>query len=519
MSGSNIERFVQSGLSGKLINEGRKLEQKLREFGVVPTGLSDDSRRVKKGDIFFAYPGTKQDGRIHINEAIELGCSVVIWERNGWSWNSSSQVPNIGLTNVRALMGEFAALFYGNPTGKMHVMAVTGTNGKTTCTNWLAEAFYLLGRASACIGTLGLKTPGRGLKTTYSGTNTTPDAITLQRTFRELQDAGVSCVSIEASSHALTQNRLDGTSIDIAIFTNLSHDHLDYHGSFELYGIAKAELFLFDTLSHAVINIDDDFGADLAKSLRSQNQRVVTYSMTKKSADICASDLSLSKTGSVVRVSTLWGSGEIKSRIVGDFNVSNMLAVLGGLLCSGIEFSEACDVLETLRHPEGRLQRVGEEYNRYVYIDYAHTPDALSHVLASMKAFLPPNGRVITVFGAGGERDKDKRSLMGQAALEFSDVAIVTADNPRHENLDGIIEQIIFGNEDQFIIEPDRRSAIFRAIELANKYDIVCIAGKGHEKYQDVAGERIPFDDYLVAEECLKTFNSHLSECQGSINV
>ena len=519
MSVSNIEPFVRSGVSGKLVNEGRNLQQKLRELAVVPKGLSNDSRFLKKGDIFFAYPGTKQDGRIHINEAIKRGCSAVVWEHDGWSWNSSNQVPNIGLRNVRALMSEFAALFYGNPTSSMHVLGVTGTNGKTTCATWLAEAFHLLGHDSACIGTLGVNTPGRAIETTYADTNTTPDAIALQSTFKELRDAGVSCVSIEVSSHALTQNRLDGTDIDIAIFTNLTHDHLDYHGSLELYGIAKAQLFSFDTLSHAVINIDDDFGVDLAKSLRQEDKRVITYSMTKKNADIRAVDLSLSKTGSEFRILTPWGLGDIKSHIIGDFNVSNVLAVLGGLLCSGIEIDKACDVIGTLRHPEGRLQRVGEKYSRYVCVDYAHTPDALSRLLALMRGLLPSNGRVITVFGAGGDRDKDKRPLMGRIALKFSDVTIVTSDNPRYENIDVIIEQIICGNEDQFIIEPDRRSAISRAIELANKDDIVCIAGKGHEKYQDVAGERLPFDDYSIAEEYLKVLSSHSSECEDPIDV
>ena len=513
MSVSNIERFVQSGLSGNLINEGQNLKQKLRELAVVPNGLSNDSRSLKKDDIFFAYPGAKQDGRIHINEAIERGCSAVIWEHDGWSWNSNNQVPNIGCRNVRALMGEFAALFYGSPTSGMHVLGVTGTNGKTTCTNWLAEAFHSLGRDSACIGTLGLNTPGRAIETTYTDAGTTPDAIMLQRTLRELRDAGVSCVSIEASSHALTQNRLDGTNIDIAIFTNLTHDHLDYHGSLELYAIAKAQLFLFDTLSYAVINIDDYFGADLAESLKRQDRHVVTYSTVNENADIFASQLSLSNSSSIFKVSTRWGFGKIKSQIVGEFNVSNILAVLGGLLCSGVDFPKACDAVSALTPPEGRLQRVGEKYNRNVYIDYAHTPDALSRLLGTLRSLLKSSGRVITVFGAGGDRDKGKRKLMGQAVLEFSDVTIVTSDNPRNEEPDSIIEQIICGKEDQFIVDPDRRSAICRAIDLSKKDDIVCIAGKGHEKYQDVAGERLPFDDVSVAEEYLKASNSRLSEC------
>jgi UDP-N-acetylmuramoyl-L-alanyl-D-glutamate--2,6-diaminopimelate ligase len=513
MTASVIERFVQSGLSQATINNGYDVKQKLSELKIIPTGLSNDSRFTKKGDIFFAYPGSNQDGRIHINEALERGCSAVIWEREGWSWDSTIKVPNIGFKNVRALMGEFSALFFGNPTSGMHVLGVTGTNGKTTCVNWLAEAFYLLGHDSACIGTLGVNIPGTALNNRYDETRTTPDAIALQRVFRDLRDSGVSHVSIEASSHALTQNRLDGTKIDIAIFTNLSHDHLDYHGTLEHYGIAKARLFLFGTLSKTIINIDDDFGADLAASLKRQDKHVVTYSTVNEHADIFASQMSLSNNGSLFKVSSRWGLGEIKSQIVGEFNVRNMLAVLGGLLCSGVDFAKACNAVGALRPPEGRLQRVGEKYNRHVYVDYAHTPDALSRLLGTLRSLLKPRGRVITVFGAGGDRDKDKRKLMGQAVLEFSDVTIVTTDNPRNEEPDSIIEQIICGKEDQFIVDPDRRSAICRAIDLSKKDDIVCIAGKGHEKYQDVAGERLPFDDVSVAEEYLKAFNSRLSEC------
>lgn len=519
MTASAIERFVRTGLSGPVINTSNKLKQKLSELKVIPTGLSNDSRFTKKGDIFFAYPGFNQDGRIHIREAIKRGCSVVIWERDGWSWDPTNITPNIAFKNVRALMGEFAALFFGEPTSGMHVLGVTGTNGKTTCVNWLAEAFFLLGHDSACIGTLGVNVPGKASDANYSENRTTPDAIALQRAFRDLRESGVSHVSVEASSHALTQNRLDGTEIDIAIFTNLSHDHLDYHGTFEHYGIAKARLFLFETLSQAVINIDDDFGADLALSLRRQDKHVVTYSTVNKSADIFASQLSLSSSGSIFNVSTPWGSREIKSQIIGEFNVSNMLAVLGGVLCSGADFSKACDAAGALRHPEGRLQRVGEKYNRQVYIDYAHTPDALSRLLATLRTLLKSGGRVITVFGAGGDRDKDKRTLMGQAALEFSDVAIVTADNPRHERPSSIIEQIICGKEDQFVVEPDRQSAICRAIRLSSRDDIVCIAGKGHEKYQDVSGARLPFDDYLVAEEYLKAFHYDSNESQDYMNV
>ncbi|MBA4740806.1 MAG: UDP-N-acetylmuramoyl-L-alanyl-D-glutamate--2,6-diaminopimelate ligase [Burkholderiales bacterium] len=519
MTASAIERFFQSGLSGANINNGNNLKQKLSELKVAPTGLSNDSRFTKKGDIFFAYPGSNQDGRTHISEAIEKGCSVVIWERDGWVWNANHQLPNMGFNNVRALMGEFAALFYGDPTNGMHVLGVTGTNGKTTCVNWLAEAFFLLGRDSACIGTLGLNIPGKKIDVSHCDTRTTPDALALQRTFKDLTESGVSCVSIEVSSHALTQNRLNGTRVNVAIFTNLSHDHLDYHGTFELYGLAKAQLFLFDTLSYAVINIDDNFGTDLAASLKRKDKRVITYSTAKKNADIHVSQLALSIDGSKFSVVTPWGSKEIKSHIFGEFNVSNMLAVLGGLLCSGVDFLKACDAIGDLRHSEGRLQRVGEKYNRRVYIDYAHTPAALSLVLSTLKSLLSSNGRVITVFGAGGDRDKDKRVLMGRAVLEFSHIAIVTTDNPRYETPEKIIEQVTGGNESQFLVELDRRSAIFRAIELANKNDIICIAGKGHEKYQDVCGERIPFDDYAVAEEYLKKLHPDSNGHQDCTHV
>ncbi|MDA0236933.1 MAG: UDP-N-acetylmuramoyl-L-alanyl-D-glutamate--2,6-diaminopimelate ligase [Proteobacteria bacterium] len=519
MNVSSFERFVQSGLSALPNHQYDEFRQRLNKLGVVPLGLSNDSRSTQMGDLFFAYPGSNQDGRIHIAEAIKQGCSVVVWEQDGWIWNSNLKVPNLEWRNVRGLMGQFAANFFGDPTSDLHIFGVTGTNGKTSCANWLAEALFLLGRQSACIGTLGSRVLNKKVESGLHQVRTTPDAISMQRTFRELRAMGVSCVAIEASSHALTQNRLDGTKIDTALFTNLSHDHLDYHGTLENYAKAKAQLFMCSSVTHAVINIDDDFGMLLANTLRRHDKGVVTYSCLSAKADIHATNLKMSLQGSSFYVETLWGSRAIESSIIGAFNISNLLAVLGALVCSGESFDRVCDAIGGLKHPEGRLQRVGQGCDRFVYVDYAHTPDALRRVLSTLRALIRADARVITVFGAGGDRDKDKRPGMGDAVLEFSDIAILTTDNPRDETPEEICDQIICGREGQFIVELDRRVAISRAIELSNEVDVVLIAGKGHETFQEISGNKIPFSDHLVAEECLNTLWPRPNTLQDSLSV
>ena len=519
MNISSFERFVQSGLFELPNNQYDEFRQQLSRLGVVPLGLSNDSRSTQVGDLFFAYSGFNQDGRIHIAEAIRQGCVAVVWERDGWTWDSTHKVPNFSWIDVRGLMGQFAANYFGDPSNDLNVFGVTGTNGKTSCVNWLAEALFALGRESACIGTLGTKILNKGVEPIHGQVRTTPDAISLQRTFHELRAMGASCVAIEASSHALSQNRLDGTKINTAIFTNLSHEHLDYHGTLENYAKAKTRLFMCGSVLHAVINVDDDFGMLLANTLRRHDKDVITYSCLSASANIHATNLKMSLQGSSFQVATPWGSRAIESSVIGDFNISNLLAVLGGLICSGESFDSACEAIGGLKHPEGRLQRVGRECDRFVYVDYAHTPDALRRVLGTLRSLAPPDARVITVFGAGGDRDKDKRARMGDAVLEFSDLAIVTTDNPRDETPEEISDQIICGRESQFIVELNRRTAINRAINLSNETDIVLIAGKGHEIYQEVCGNKIPFNDCLVAQECLKELWHGPNKSEDSLRV
>ena len=520
MNVPSFERFVQSGLSALPNHQCDEFRQQLSRLGITPLGLSNDSRSTQVGDLFFAYPGSNQDGRIHVAEAIRQGCAAVVWEQDGWVWDSTHKVPNFSWTDVRGLMGQFAANFFGDPTNELNVLGVTGTNGKTSCANWLAEALFFLGRHSACIGTLGTKFLNKEVESIPGQGRTTPDAISLQRTFSELHAMGASCVAIEASSHALSQNRLDGTKINTAIFTNLSHEHLDYHGTLENYAKAKTRLFMCSSVLHAVINVDDDFGMLLANTLRRHDKDVITYSCLSANAHIHATNLKMSLQGSSFHVNTPWGSRAVESSIIGDFNISNLLAVLGGLVCAGESFDRACEAIGQLKHPEGRLQRVGgQECDRFVYVDYAHTPDALRRVLGTLRSLIRADARVITVFGAGGDRDKDKRARMGDAVLEFSDVAIVTTDNPRDEVPEDICDQIICGKAGQFVVELNRRTAISRAIGLSNEADVVLIAGKGHETYQEVFGNKIPFSDHLVAQECLSELWCGTNTSKDSLRV
>ncbi len=519
MSAFSIEHLVKTGSADLLRDHYDDFKENFRALGVEFVNISDDSRLIRPGDLFFAYPGFKQDGRIHIAEAIKRGCSGVVWEVDGWLWNSGHTVPNIGVTNVRSLMGKFAADFYDDPTRNQTVFAVTGTNGKTTCVNWIAESLHALGQNSASIGTLGLKIQGQESTVKFNIKQTTPDAITLQRVFRELNNIGVNCLAIEASSHALSQNRLDGTRVNIALFTNLTQEHLDYHGSLECYGLAKARLFMLDTLSHSVINIDDKFGAELAAVLKRYNKCIVTYAIKNTKATVHARSIKSTSYGSKFIVDSPWGSRSIETQVIGEFNISNLLAVVSGLVCSGISFEKACSAVGGLSHPQGRLQKVRSLFKRSVYVDYAHTPDALKSVLATLKRLLQVDGRLITVFGAGGDRDKKKRPIMGEVVLDYSDIAIVTSDNPRYEDPLEICEAIVVANKNRFIVDLDRRSAIRRAIDLSDESDIVLIAGKGHEKHQEVAGKQFSFDDYLEAESYLNDICSGPIKHEGCLNV
>jgi UDP-N-acetylmuramoyl-L-alanyl-D-glutamate--2,6-diaminopimelate ligase len=439
--------------------------------------LSSDSRRCGPGVAFFAWRGEKADGRAHIPDAIARGASAILWEKESFSWDSRWAIPNVAVENLKHKAGEFAHEFYGRPSERMWVCGVTGTNGKTSSSQWVAA---LLGEA-AVLGTLGAGFPGKLAPLP----NTTPDALELHSLLRQFLDQGAKRTAMEVSSHALVQGRVNGVAFDCALFTNLSHDHLDYHGTMEAYGEAKARLFDMPGLQTAVINLDDDFGRKLATRLRGR-LRVIGYGFSEKSSV---------KTDDYLSEKILPDTGQL-----GRFNRANALGVLGCLMASGLSRENAASLLENLPPVPGRLQKVGDA--PLVVVDYAHTPDALENVLRTLQPVARgQKGRLVVVFGAGGDRDPAKRPRMGEVAARLADRVLVTSDNPRSEDPGKIIAEV--AGSLKLDSEVDRRRAIEAAISQADLKDVVLIAGKGHEDYQEIAGKRLPFSDAAVARGAL----------------
>ena len=467
-------------------------------LGVPITRLATDSRRVQPGDVFVAVPGARVDGRTFIPQAIAAGAAAVIWDAHGFRWDPAWRVPNLAVRDLRERIGLIAANVYGDPSHRMWVAGVTGTNGKTSCSHWIAQSLTRLGRRTAVLGTLGSGFPGK----LSPASHTTPDAASLQAQMAELLSRGASGVVIEVSSHGLEQGRVNGVAFAAALFTNLSRDHLDYHGSMEQYGAAKARLFHWVGLQHAVINLDDGFGLQLAASLDRSHINVLGYGLGK--GEICGRKLDLSKRGLTLEIETPWGAGAIRSQLLGGYNAANLLGVLGTLLAAGVTVADATGALEQIEPVPGRLQMVRRRGRPLVVIDYAHTPDALQQVLETLRGVLGREGRLICVFGCGGERDMGKRPLMGEAATRLADRVFVTSDNPRGEDPRAIIEQIIARAHANYHVEVDRATAIYLALREARAEDVVLIAGKGHETYQEIAGRRVPFSDAEVAASVLE---------------
>lgn len=410
-------------------------------------------------------------------------------------------VPLLWIDGLTEQVGEIAARFYERPTEAMRVIGITGTNGKTSCVQMLAQALTFLGHRAASIGTLGAGMHGKLLE----GERTTPDAITVQRQFADFRDAGAGYVAMEVSSHALVQGRVSAVEFEVAGFTNLTRDHLDYHGSMAAYGQAKARLFSWPGLQAAVINMDDPFGADLLAGLPAGVKALRVSSADSGDADVVASAIVTSAEGLVFRLRTPWGVRTINSRLLGRFNVANLLTVAASLGALGEPFEQIVRAMESLEPVSGRMSRLGGMHGvPLVVIDYAHTPDALEQALAALRPHCA--GRLICVFGCGGERDAGKRPLMGEIAARLADVAIVTDDNPRGENGDAIVAQIVAGMtaSPSMAVERDRASAIGQALQLARTGDVVLIAGKGHETYQENASGKRPFDDMAVAQAALE---------------
>jgi UDP-N-acetylmuramoyl-L-alanyl-D-glutamate--2,6-diaminopimelate ligase len=467
-------------------------------LGVPVTRLATDSRRVQPGDVFVAIPGAQVDARKLIPQAIGAGAVAVIWEADGFQWDSAWRVPDLPVSDLRRRLGAIAAHVYGDPSRKLWVAGVTGTNGKTSCCHWIAQSLTRLDRRTAVIGTLGNGFPGE----LAPASHTTPDAASVQAELAGFLAKGAAGVAMEVSSHGLDQGRVNGVAFAAALFTNLSRDHLDYHGSMERYGAAKARLFHWPGLQHAVINLDDGFGAHLAASLDRSRVNVLGYGLGR--GEISGHRLDLSKRGLTLDIKTPWGAAVIRSQLLGGYNAANLLGVLGMLLAGGVNLDEATSTLEQVEPVPGRLQMVRRPGKPLVVVDYAHTPDALEQVLETLRGVLTSAGRLICVFGCGGERDPGKRPLMGEAATRLADSVVVTSDNPRGENPRAIVDQIIAGAHPNYHVEIDRAAAIYLAIREARPDDVVLIAGKGHETYQEIAGRRLPFSDAEVAASMLE---------------
>jgi UDP-N-acetylmuramoyl-L-alanyl-D-glutamate--2,6-diaminopimelate ligase len=450
--------------------------------GAMIERLSSDSRRCAPGVAFLAYPGESADGRAHIGDAIARGAAAVLWEKQGFDWRNEWRVPNAPVEGLKQQAGLLAHEFYGGPSESLWVCGVTGTNGKTSCSQWIAALL----KNTAVIGTLGAGFPGA----LSASANTTPDAVETHFLLKKLLAGGARAVAMEVSSHGLAQGRVNGVRFSCALFTNLTHDHLDYHGSMAAYGEAKARLFEAPGLEAAVLNLDDAFGVELARRIRRKTRgRVRTIGYSLAPSDVPVDESIVAAPG-------------MRIPVLGRFNVSNALGVLGCLRANGIPLEEGARLLEGLPPVPGRMQAVGEA--PLVVIDYAHTPDALEKVLQALRPVARARGgRLAVVFGAGGDRDPAKRPLMGAIAARFADRVLVTSDNPRSEDPLAIISQIRKGIRGQHEVEADRARAIETAVCTSQAKDVVLIAGKGHETYQEIAGRRLHFSDEEQARRAL----------------
>jgi UDP-N-acetylmuramyl-tripeptide synthetase len=416
------------------------LLDRLAQLGVPLHDVTADSRAVKLGTIFVAYPGTIQDGRAFIAEAIARGAAAVLWEKRGFQWDERWEVPNLGIEGLREQVSEIAGHLYGNPSDSLCMIGVTGTNGKTSVSQWIASACETLGRHSAVLGTLGNGLVGERVE----AKNTTPDAIVLQRLLAEYARRGAKVAAMEVSSHGLDQGRVTGIKYDVAVFTNLTRDHIDYHRTMDAYAEAKYRLFAAKGLKRAVVNVDDDWGARFAPRLVASGLDVITFGQ-QTPARLAASNVALSEAGVRFDLFSEWGEGTVSAPMLGRFNVSNLLAVIGALLATGIAFDDVLRAVAKLEPVPGRLERLGGGERPLVVIDYAHTPDALEKALVALRPAVAKGGELVCVFGCGGDRDPGKRSEMGRIAGERADRIVVTNDNPRREDPEKIAAAIVVG--------------------------------------------------------------------------
>jgi UDP-N-acetylmuramoyl-L-alanyl-D-glutamate--2,6-diaminopimelate ligase len=504
-------------MASPLVQVGCRLSDLLDGLAEVPsgldrdiTGIALDSRKVGAGDLFLACAGTRQHGLVFAQQALELGAAAIVWEPDGdqaqalASALDTGETPVLPVPQLGAQVSRLAGRFYDHPGRDMTLIGITGTNGKTSVCQLVTQALSRE-RSCAMIGTLGAGLPGA-----LAGTGmTTPDGVRVQALLAEFLNQDVKSVAMEVSSHALDQSRVADLGFDTAVFTNLSRDHFDYHGSFEHYASSKARLFHRPGLRCAVINLDDPFGRELIENLAPE-VRAIGYSLDCEAVSqaglddwLCAASVETLPEGLSIRIVSPQGEAQLLSSLLGQFNASNLLAATGVLMQQGWALHKAVEVLAGLSTVPGRMALLGGGERPSVVVDYAHTPDALEKALLAVRAHCP--GRLHVVFGCGGDRDPGKRPIMGELASRLADVCCLTDDNPRTEPSERILEQILAGIESPQTVSvvADRRQAIFRTIAGARVGDLVLVAGKGHEDYQLVGDQVLHFDDHEVVREAL----------------
>ena len=478
----------------------------------VTGALRTDSRQVQPGDAFIAWPGYASDGRQYVKQALERGAATCLVEREGIEAFGFEDARIATLPQLKAATGLIAAAYYREPSSALRVVATTGTNGKTSTAWWTAQCLTQLGTRCGVVGTLGVGEPpspeGGAGEIEFTGL-TTPDPVLLQQAFRRMADQGFGACAIEASSIGIVEQRLAGTAVEVALFTNFTRDHLDYHGDMEAYWAAKRQLFAWPGLRSAVINVDDPQGAKLVADLAGKGLELWTVSVTG-TARLRAQGVGYREGGLAFEVLEGRESAQVESRLIGDYNVSNLLVVIGGLRALGVSLADAARAAQRVTPVPGRMQRVGDGTGRpEVVVDYAHTPDALEKALTALRPLAQAReGQLWCVFGCGGNRDATKRPLMGEIAARLSDRVVVTSDNPRGEPPFAIIEQIVAGiparpAARRVESQIDRGRAIAQTVAVAAPNDVVLVAGKGHEDYQEIEGVKLPFSDAAEAGKAL----------------
>jgi len=482
------------------MNPSPTLSELLHGFADAPdlpvSGIASDSRQLESGFLFLACDGISSHGLDYLDEARSAGVCAVAWDASTANEPADIGVPMIAVENLATHLGEIASRYYGNPSSHLKTVGVTGTNGKTTVAWLIAQCLQHLDDRCAYVGTLGF---GVDELQGVEGM-TTPAAVELQGHLAAFTEQGATHAAIEVSSHALSQRRVDGVQFDAVLFTNLTRDHLDYHGDMQSYFESKARLFLEHAANCKIINLDSEFGTELAARC---GQDVVTVSthfdrVANGRPYVFVRSVVANQNGSDVTVTSSWGDGKFTLPLPGDFNVANAVIVLAYLLTTGIRLEQACDVLQLVDAPPGRMQQVSTAGSA-IYIDYAHTPDAIESALRALRPHC--RGKLWCVFGCGGDRDTGKRPLMGKLAERLANGVVITTDNPRHEDPQKIIADILagFSNADDATVIEERAAAIAWTIANAGPTDVVLIAGKGHEDYQEVGSERHAFSDQALA--------------------